>query len=204
MSASSRKSHTRKTKGAVKKGVTRKKTSTRAKSSSSTTHNPLHLVEFRVLARIAIALIFVGILYWIAHVPTQPPANQQQSAATSTKKPTQQKPSNLSGLSYDDFTFYSSLPEFEIKVAKDNPYAQNNRPQAVNYLIQAGAFKTHERAEKLLVELTLLDLEPRIEQQGKWFRILIGPIKSRSQMSAIRNRLIENGIRAQVLKQKTS
>ncbi len=192
-------SKTARKKNASKKGVTRKKPTKKQGRSNANDINPLQHVEFRVIARLAIAVAFAGGLYWLAGVQVDQPTESQPSN-TSSSRPT---PANLSGLSYDDFIFYSELKEFEVKVAEDNPYTQAEE-QNIVYLIQAGAFKTHERAEEHLVQLMLIDLEPRIEQQGAWYRVLIGPLDSRSKMSAVRNRLIENGMQAQVMKQKAN
>jgi len=175
-----------------KKGVTRKKVTSEKKKQSI---NPLQHIEFRIIARLLIAALFAGGIYWLANVQVE----QSKPNAIKTQ-PKQNTSSSITGLSYDDFTFYARLGEFEAKIAKDNPYADKDEREIV-YLIQAGAFKTHNRAEEHLVELTLMDLEPRIEKQGNWYRVLIGPLSSRSKMSATRNRLIEYGIQAQVMKQ---
>lgn len=179
-------------KKAPKKGVTRTKTVSEKKTFSL---NPLQHIEFRILARLLIAAFFAGGIYWLANIQvehTEPKATNNQAKQYSSP--------NLSGLSYDDFTFYSRLREFEVKIAEDNPYADKDEREIV-YLIQAGAFKTHERAEEHLVELTLMDLEPTIDKKGEWYRVLIGPLSSRSKMSSTRNRLIENGVQAQVMRQ---
>ena len=186
-----------KKKGAAKKGVTLKKERRKKNgSSSSESVNPLHLVEFRVFARVFIALVFAGGIYWLAGVRIEQPEN----GVSSSKNNPAERQATLSGHSYDDFTFYSDLKNFEVKVAEDNPYARNDSSETV-YLIQAGAFKTHERAEEHLVQLTLLDFDPHIEKSNSWYRVLIGPLISRSKMSATRNRLLENGIQAKVMKQ---
>ena len=175
-----------------KKGVTRKKTTSDKKAFSL---NPFQHIEFRILARLLIAAIFAGGIYWLANIQVE----HTKPKATSNQTNKNNSP-NLSGLSYDDFTFYSRLLEFEVKVAEDNPYADKDEREIV-YLIQAGAFRTHERAEEHLVELTLMDLEPKIDKKGEWYRVLIGPLSSRSKMSSTRNRLIENGVQAQVMRQ---
>jgi len=72
-------------------------------------------------------------------------------------------------------------------------------------LIQAGSFKTAEQAERLLVELKLLALDPKISSAinssgNRWYRVRLGPFKSRREMAAVRNTIISNGIEAMVMR----
>ena len=65
------------------------------------------------------------------------------------------------------------------------------------YLIQAGSFKTKAQAEKLLVELTLLGLEPKINSAKNasgnlWYRVRLGPFTTRGGMTAARSTIISN------------
>jgi len=160
----------------------------------------LQLNEFRVFGRIVIAIAFVAAVIWLARVPTEELNNATNDQSVQTNK-AKYSSEAYDGLSYSDFTFYSKLADFEVKIAKDNPYAEDKKGK-VYYLIQAGAFKDHQQAEEQLVILTLLDLDARVEQAGDWHRVLIGPIQTRSAMSATRERLIENGVEAQVMKRR--
>ncbi|MGB1191994.1 MAG: SPOR domain-containing protein, partial [Pseudomonadales bacterium] len=69
-------------------------------------------------------------------------------------------------------------------VSEDSAY---NSSRSVDdnyiYLIQAGSFKTQAQAEKLLVELTLLGLEPKIDKSRNasgnlWYRVRLGPFEN--------------------------
>lgn len=183
----------------TRKGVTRNQPRSK-KSASSPATDILKLTEFRVLARILIALVFVVAVLWLARLPVDNQSNQthlEQSTRTQTHSA-----QHYDGLSYEDFTFYAKLQDFEVKVSENNPYARTDDGYQVHYLIQAGAFADNESAEEQLVMLSLLDLDARIDQSRSMYRILIGPLDSRSAMSATREKLIDNGIEAHVMKSR--
>lgn len=61
------------------------------------------------------------------------------------------------------------------------------------------AFKTKSQAERLLVELTLLGLEPNINSAKNssgnlWYRVRLGPFTTRGGMTAARSTIISNNL----------
>jgi cell division protein FtsN len=96
------------------------------------------------------------------------------------------------------FDFYTMLPDQKIDVAPE-PGAQAPPPQSSQhrtraaevYLLQAGSFRAREDADRRRAELLLLGLEPRIEESstdnGRWFRVFIGPFDSHSRMARARS-----------------
>ena len=184
----------------AKKGVTRKKTAAKKRDQGSWLASVLAKREVSVLLRLAIALSFTLAIVWLASIPASD--SQSGQALIVQENHTSVHENNaIDGLSYDDFTFYSKLKDFKIQVALDD---SDTAPlYATHHLIQAGAFRRYDRAEEQLVSLTLLDLQPSIEEDKGWYRVLIGPLKTRGGMIAAKERLLENGIDAQVLTEKT-
>lgn len=94
------------------------------------------------------------------------------------------------------FDFYTLLPEQTIEVELEPGEA--SRPRAATataskeqYLLQAGSFRQREDAERRRAELLLLGLEPRVEEatgdNGRWYRVYLGPFDSRSKMAKARS-----------------
>ena len=58
------------------------------------------------------------------------------------------------------------------------------------FLLQAGSFRQREDADRRRAELLLLGLEPRVEEttsdNGRWFRVYLGPFNSHAAMSKAR------------------
>lgn len=93
------------------------------------------------------------------------------------------------------FDFYTMLPEQTIDVEVDPAEVAQPRTTASSskevYLLQAGSFRQRADADRRRAELLLLGLEPRVEESssdnGRWFRVFIGPFDSRSKMAKARS-----------------
>ena len=91
------------------------------------------------------------------------------------------------------FDFYTLLPQQTIEVEVDpGEIAKNRASQKTElYLLQAGSFKQRDDADRRRAELLLLGLEPKIEEtngdNGRWFRVYVGPFESRSRMARARS-----------------
>ena len=111
------------------------------------------------------------------------------------------------------FDFYTMLPEHNIEVEVDPEEVARNRVQeqasgSEYYLLQAGSFRSSEDADRRRGELLLLGLEPRVEEasgdNGRWFRVYIGPFDSRSKMAKARSLTAAENIETLLLKRNPS
>lgn len=111
------------------------------------------------------------------------------------------------------FEFYTMLTEDTIEVEVEQevvePAADVSKPPAATespepYLLQAGSFRQKEDAERRRAELLLLGLEPKIEEtssdNGRWFRVFLGPFESQESMSRARSLTANQNIETLVLK----
>ncbi len=91
------------------------------------------------------------------------------------------------------FDFYTLLPQQTIDVEPDPGETPANRTgkSAEFYLLQAGSFKQREDADRRRAQLLLLGLDPKIEEtngdNGRWYRVYLGPFQSRSKLSKARS-----------------
>ncbi|TXS92678.1 sporulation protein [Parahaliea aestuarii] len=127
------------------------------------------------------------------YLVTLPPAPGEESANASpgpSAKPAAQTPPK------PRFDFYTVLPEQTIDVEVEpaevaQPRATTTANSKEVYLLQAGSFRQREDADRRRAELLLLGLEPRIEESsadnGRWFRVFVGPFDSRSKMAKARS-----------------
>ena len=87
------------------------------------------------------------------------------------------------------FEFYKMLPEQSIEVEVEPAEVAQPRAEKPTelYLLQAGSFRQREDADARRAELLLLGLEPRIEEargdNGRWFRVYLGPFDTKSGMT---------------------
>lgn len=138
---------------------------------------------------------------FLLYLGTLPPAGgpQQASAPAETAAADEQpKPR---------FDFYTMLPEqsIEDEVAVQQPRTTvETATGGEYYLLQAGSFRQQEDADRRRAELLLLGLEPTIREStgdnGRWFRVYLGPFQTRAAMSRARSLTAGQNIDTLVLK----
>jgi len=105
------------------------------------------------------------------------------------------------------FDFYNLLPEMEVVVPEQEIRGTPTREgvkrveQPGTYLLQAGSFPSHQRADRLRAKLALLGLETRIQTVSvdgnkTWHRVRVGPYKNLAELNEARTLLKQNGIDA--------
>ena len=183
---------------AKKSGTARKKTPARKKPAARGKNNttPARSGWRWYFAGLASG-IFLSFLLYLGTLPDaagpEPGPGQAKAEPETPPKPR--------------FDFYTMLPEQEIEV--DEPAQQPSRnattaePEAY-YLLQAGSFRQREDADRRRAELLLLGLEPSVEEaqgeNGRWFRVYLGPFESRSTMSRARSLTAAQNIDTLLLK----
>ena len=91
------------------------------------------------------------------------------------------------------FDFYTVLPNQELDLNPDiEPAALGSEPSGQGqYLLQVGSFRQEGDADRRRGELALLGLEANVEpsdgDNGRWYRVYLGPFESRSDMARARS-----------------
>jgi len=92
------------------------------------------------------------------------------------------------------FDFYTMLPQQTIADGVMEPASVANPPPGAereSYLLQAGSFRQREDADRRRAELLLLGLEPKVEEtnsdNGRWFRVYLGPFDTHPAMTRARS-----------------
>lgn len=156
--------------------------------------------------------LFVAFLVYLRDVlPTTPTTpDQQASKAVDARGVRTEKPTEVPPPPKTRFDFYTILPEMEIAVP-DEDTAGAGKPKPVqepgSYILQAGAFRKLEQADRMKAELALLGVEASIQSvtidnQSTWHRVRIGPYSDLEQLNRIRARLRDNQINAMLLRLK--
>ena len=142
--------------------------------------------------------IFASFLLYLG---TLPPTGTQQTATTPAE------PDSSEEQPRPRFDFYTMLPEQSIEdevVAQQPPAATVSPSSGEYYLLQAGSYRQQEDADRRRAELLLLGLEPTIREStgdnGRWFRVYLGPLQTRSAMSRARSLTAGQNIDTLVLK----
>lgn len=167
----------------------------------------------------ASAGIAVGALamtvFFLGHRQTPAPT---RPAAPAAARPTAVKPVPVPPKQPPRFTFYHTLPSSEVVIppaeAKraERAAAEHRAPPAElaapgSYVVQVGAYRSREEAERARANVALLGVESHTEQvtlsaDDIWYRVRIGPEPSLAAAQAVLDRLQANGIKAILIKQK--
>lgn len=176
----------------TKKAPARKKQPARAPAPASS-GNGLRWYGAGVLTGVFLSFLF--------YLGTLPPAGGPAQQGAQSSEPVADSPPK------PRFDFYTMLPEQTIE--EDTTQVEPARAKTTSkpneyYLLQAGSFRQRDDADRRRAELLLLGLEPRIEESkgdnGRWFRVYLGPFESRSKMSKVRGLTAGQNIDTLVLK----
>jgi cell division septation protein DedD len=128
------------------------------------------------------------------------------------------------------FGFYEMLPSYEVVIphesskqaasagqmprqpaaapaVADPPDVKQALAEPGQYLIQVGAYRSREEADKNRASLALIGVESRIEQvtidqKDTWYRVRIGPQATLAKAQEILERLEDNNIKGMLVKVK--
>ncbi|MEO0435881.1 MAG: SPOR domain-containing protein [Pseudomonadota bacterium] len=136
--------------------------------------------------------VFVSFLLYLVLLPAEPGTPE---GAGNEKRVTSPQGKALPGDSVAkmEYEFFEVLPSQRIEVEVDPAELPQTSPERAQklLLLQAGSFRDVDDADRRRAELLLLGLEPTVEESngdnGRWFRVLIGPFDSRSAMARARS-----------------
>lgn len=137
-------------------------------------------------------------LTWLGYWPGSGAGTEQQPAAATAAAP---PPPGVR------FEFPDMLRDAQVLVPYVEEYLQ---PEAsveevgVSYLLQAGAFRNEDDANRRRAQILLLDLDAhtlRVTRQGNtWHRVMVGPFPDRNRVREAQLRLLEDRIDSIVLR----
>ena len=87
------------------------------------------------------------------------------------------------------FDFYTVLPnqELDLNPNIDPAGLKSGNASSAQYLLQVGSFRQQADADRRRGELALLGLEATVEpgdgNNGRWYRVYLGPFEDRSEMA---------------------
>lgn len=144
---------------------------------------------------------FLGYLYMLpaSDAPATPPTPEPTATAPQPDKPE------------TNFIFYQELKQKRVEMDEPvvEPAADVSKPRSISsaddvYILQAGSFRAREDADRRRAELLLLGLEPNISESsgdnGRWFRVYLGPFDNRRDMNRARGLTAGQNIETLLLK----
>ncbi|MFN2287468.1 MAG: SPOR domain-containing protein [Chromatocurvus sp.] len=145
--------------------------------------------------------VFLSFMFYLVTLPPSRPGTDSDTSANAVAP--------VSAEQQPRFDFFEMLPQQRIEVELEPGTKTANRDQrsGTTYLLQAGSFRQAEDADRRRAELLLLGLEPDVEEtsgnNGRWFRVMVGPFDSRSKMAAARSLTAQQNIDTLLLQRGT-
>ena len=109
-----------------------------------------------------------------------------------------------------EFRFYEMLPESEVMTPDTEAYEPEPDLSAQDreYILQAGSFRTRKDAERQRAQVGFQGLRAQIQEvsiddNNTWYRVMVGPYDSRSDMNKAVDRLVSINIQPLVRQRKT-
>jgi hypothetical protein len=142
--------------------------------------------------------VFLSFLLYLGSLPSPDGTAQEQAggpqAAAQPPKPR--------------FDFYTMLPgqtaDVEVEPAPEVVKPRSTDAPSDYYLLQTGSFRQREDADRRRAELLLLGLTPMVEEtngdNGRWYRVYVGPFESHSKMARARSLTANQNIDTLLLK----
>jgi len=160
-----------------------------------------------VVALMLISSFAYGLYYLSTHSRSVDNEDSLQSVVKQATKTAPDKTASIEEKNSTQFEFYSLLPKQAPVLSSDPAQRPHSNQPARNYhyMLQAGAFKKKDDAERRRAELILngyeAQLEPTKYSNGKtWYRLLIGPFNSQSKLAKVRSDLLQSNIETLVIK----
>jgi cell division protein FtsN len=181
------------------KGKKKKSGASRGKQNKSA---PKGLILTALILVAGLITLLVYLKLYQPSVASKPKASQNtvkkvQPKQLATPKKTEKKPKNLD--EEDEVPFYKTHKEMLNKTV-EIPIEDLKLPESEHqyeYLMPCGSFRDAKRADELKAQIAFAGFESSINQvtveSGIWYRVELGPFKSKRKTESIRHRLQDNG-----------
>lgn len=111
--------------------------------------------------------------------------SQQQSKPKNDTK----KPESSNKKDDTEFTYHETLTNKKVDVEVTKPKTTDSNK---TYIMQCGAFKQLEDAERMKAELAFIGFQATILSKGEWHRVRLGPYSSKRTAESDRHKLQNN------------
>ncbi|MEX2474595.1 SPOR domain-containing protein [Marinobacter sp.] len=148
---------------------------------------------------------FIGFIAYLNSLPSPEQAHQEAAKPVPTAPPAAEQDTAAAEKEKQRYRFYDILPESEVVPPKVNEYTPGTAARDFTYLIQSGSFRSQKDAERQRAQIAFQGLRANVQQidldsGSTWYRVNVGPFKSRSQMNSAIDKLVTINIEPLVRK----
>ncbi len=174
--------------------------------NSSTTGKSKGNASFGWLIPVAAVSAFVGFIVYLNSIDPDSTADQPALSAPEATP----DPETREERGEPNFRFYDMLPESEVVTPDVEAYepGPGMADRNLEYILQVGSFRSEGDAERQRAEVGFQGLQAYINEvstnEGSvWYRVMVGPFDSRSEMNRAVDRLVAINIQP-LVRQRTT
>ena len=175
----------------------RRSGATRFKEQANETGTGFNTMIIGLVLGIIVALVAV---YFYQSTPTEEPISVTKAPVEKPSAETRYKAVPIDEIEQSDFTYYDELPKKNIDTqeqAESLPDAK--QPSNKVWIMQCASLRQFASAENLRAQIALLGLEAFVKKTAEnnarpWYRVQLGPYKSKRNAEKDRHELQRNNI----------
>ena len=163
--------------------------------------------QWRWILPVAILSSFVGLLVYLHSVPPINPPMQNGPSGPRPNQAEHARKAASTGSKSLHFQFYKMLPDSKVVPPKVKAYNPGKAldDDNYNYFVQTGSFRHAGDAERQKARIAFQGLRAEIRKvtndaSETWYRVQIGPYRSRSKMNSAIDKLVAINIAPMVRK----
>ena len=173
----------------------KRKNATRFDDSRKDNTNLVNMILGVVLG---IAVALGGVYYYQLEPAAEPEAPvKKKKEAPSAKNKYKAVPAEE--VEQPDFNYHDSLKKKEVEVEAEDKSLPEVNTTPGNFVLQCASFRQYSMAESLRAKIAMNGFEATVRKtttksDGDWYRVSMGPYKSKRNANSDRNQLERNGI----------
>lgn len=147
---------------------------------------------------LGIAVALGGVYYYQLEPSTETEAPEKKKKEVPSAK-SKYKAVPAEEVEKPDFSYHDSLKKKEVEVEAEDKSLPEVNTTAGNYVLQCASFRQYTMAENLRAKIAMNGFEATVRKttakSGEdWYRVSLGPYKSKRNANSDRNQLERNGI----------
>lgn len=150
------------------------------------------VAKFQLIIAIIVIIGFVAILWRIKD--NAPPQQDINPLPEVVNEDTTSDEEELPELPKEEWEFIRTLPGYEVEIDTTERAVSTKR-----YLMQCGSFRKQPQAEEMRAKIAFLGMEAMVRpsdgDNGRWYRVILGPFDTKRDAERSRHAIRTTGIR---------
>ena len=149
------------------------------------------IAKFQMIIALVVIIGFV-VLLW--RIKDNAPPQVEESPVAEVVHQDESVEEELPELPKEEWEFIRTLPGYEVEIDTTEKAISTKR-----YLMQCGSFRKQSQAEEMRAKIAFLGMEAMVRpsdgDNGRWYRVILGPFDTKRDAERSRHQIRTTGIR---------